>query len=224
MKMKNGGWNKGFAWMLTVALLTAMLCGSAMAEETTLEPWANEGGWVSFPLVVQQEELNGAWEEGAKAFAGAIGLAALEGLDGATLKKMMLQGYAYETHFDDLTVDGTRITVRSQEGEELFSHEYGWVETMENAMEGAAVYVFQAKDEKAGAFTYLCMTEPKTTESENGNYTSFNLFHAAKDYQAMFDKNNVQIPCMMIRADTGTEGLTAAILDIFASPAVIVKP
>ena len=222
--MKRGVWNRRFAWMLIAVLLAVMLCGCGMAEETTLEAWANDAGWVSFPLVVQKEELNGAWEEGAKAFAGSIGLAALEGLDGATLKKMMLQGYAYETHFDDLTVDGMRITVKSQEGEELFSHEYQWVETMENAMEGTSVYVFQTEEKKAGAFTYLCMTEPKTTESENGSYTSFNLFHAAKDYRAMFDRKSVQIPCMMIRADTGTEGLTAAILDIFASPAVIVKP
>jgi len=221
--MKRSVWNRRFAWMLIAVILAVMPCGG-MADETTLEAWANDAGWVSFPLVVQKEELDGAWEEGAKAFAGSIGLAALEGLDGATLKKMMLQGYAYETHFDDLTIDGMRITVKSQEGEELFSHEYQWVETMENAMEGTAVYVFQTMEEKAGAFTYLCMTEPKTTESENGSYTSFNLFHAAKDYRAMFDKNNVQIPCMMIRADTGTEGLTAAILDIFASPAVIVKP
>lgn len=221
MKKNRGMRRKGLARMLTAMILAAALLSGCAAAEETLSAWEHEGGWVSFPLEAQKEELNEAWEEGAKVFGELIGL---DKLDGATLKKMLLQGYAYETHFDNLAIDGSRVTVTSQEGEELFSHEYEWAETLENAMQGAAVHVFRSKDAKAGQFTYLCMTEPKTTEGESGNYSSFNLFHAEKDYREMFDKKNVQIPCMMIPADTGMEGLTAAVKDIFTSPAVIVKP
>ena len=206
---------------MILMLLAAALC-SAAAEGMTLEPWTCESGWVSFPLEAQKDELTEVWNEGAKTFGELIGL---PGLEGPMLRSMLLQGYAYETHFDNLSIDGARVTVTSKDGEEMFSHEYAWIETLENAMQGAAVHVFQA-GEKAGEFNYLCMTEPKETTGENGSYITFNLFHAASDYRKTFeikDGESVQIPCMMIRKDAGIEGLTAAIMDIFTSPAIITR-
>ena len=202
-----------------VLLVSILIAGSCLAEEySTLAPWGHEAGWTSFPLALQSDGLDAAWQKGAEVFAANMGI---KKLDAGTLKSMMLSGYHMEPQFDHLLVEGNRVTVSSADGKELFSHEYAYADTVENAMEDTAVYVFKTEEAGAGAYTYLCLTMPAETVRETGSYTTFSVFFTKKDYKGLFQKDKVGLPCLMIRADTGADGLEAAILQIFAAPAVM---
>ena len=198
--------------ILCLLAAMALLLGCACAEELPAEKWQHEAGWVSFSLALSREELDGAWEAGAKLFGENLGLP----LTGEQMKAMMLQGYQLENGVDELFVAGSRFTGKSQDGSELFDGEYALVETLEDKeiLGGAKVHVFRAEKD-AGEYTYLLMTEPVKTEGETAGYVTFNLFHTAgKNYREVFDirgTGTARIPCAMTEKDTGTEGLAYAI-------------
>lgn len=63
---------------------------------------------------------------------------------------------------DRFVFDGNRVTGLDSDGEEVFSHEYAYVTTLENSI---ACYAYKTEDEDAGEFTYLCLAPdtPATT-------------------------------------------------------------
>lgn len=204
----------------TMCLFAAVLLlfGCAFAEGMTTEPWEHEGGWMAFPVAMVQEGLEGTWSEGAKVFGEKIGFPALTG---DQLQQMMLQGYSLADGPDELLGEGGRFT-GWKDGKELFSHEYSFVETIEDkdVMEGTRVHVFKTEDQGAGAYTYLLMTEPLTTEGETASYVTFNLFHAKGEYRKLFtaeDGGTITPPSAMIQKDTSEEGLEQAIVNLYVN-------
>ena len=206
--------------IISIVIALIMLLGCACAENMTAELWQHEAGWISFSVALAQDGMEDVWEESAKVFGGNLGL----NLTGSQLKMMMMQGYALENGVDDLSIEGNHFTGRTKDGAELFSHEYSWVETLEEAdiMGGKKVYVFKTEEADANEYTYLLMTEPIKTESENTAYVTFNLFHTQKDaYRDLFDAKKTgtaAMPCAMIEKDTGRDGLAYAIVQLYTSP------
>jgi len=202
--------------LMILVMIAVSACG---AGAETLEAWTHEAGWIPFTLAVQQEELEATWEEAAKGFGELTGMQ----LDGPTLKSMTLQGYGYMPQMDHMDIDGSKITMTNKDGKVMFVHEYNWVETVEDVIE-TPVYIFKTEDADAAEYTYLCLTTPQVMETEAGKYLTFNLFNAKKNYRATFDIHagaNVEIPCSMIQADTGTEVLAQEVMNLFASSMAI---
>ena len=204
--------------VLCVLAMVALLLGCACAEELPAEKWQHEAGWISFSLALSRDELDEAWEAGAKVFGENLGFP----LTGEQLKSMTLQGYQLENGVDELAVAGSCFTGKAQDGTVLFDGEYTWAETLEDKdiLGGTKVHVFRAEKDE-GEFTYLLMTEPVRTEGETAGYVTFNLFHTGrKDYGEIFDirgTGGAQIPCTMIEKDTETEGLAYAIERLYAT-------
>ena len=72
--------------------------------------------------------------------------------------------------------------------------------------------------DKAGEFTYLCLTAPEEKKNDKGSYTTFNLINTADNYRATSDYNEgegVRLPCTMIRQDTESEKLAGVLTDFF---------
>lgn len=209
--------------VLCTIITVVMLLGCACAENVTAELWQHEAGWISFSVALAQEGLEEVWEESAKVFGENLGL----NLTGAQLKVMMMQGYALENGVDDLFVEGNRFVGKTKDGAELFSHEYSYIETLEEAdiMGGKKVYVFKTEEAGAGEYTYLLMTEPLRTEGDDTAYVTFNLFHTQKDaYRDLFNAKKTgtaAMPCAMIEKDTGKDGLAYAIVQLYTSPIVL---
>ena len=206
--------------IISIVIALIRLLGCACAENMTAELWQHEAGWISFSVALAQDGMEDVWEESAKVFGGNLGL----NLTGSQLKMMMMQGYALENGVDDLSIEGNHFTGRTKDGAELFSHEYSWVETLEEAdiMGGEKVYVFKTEEADANEYTYLLMTEPIKTESENTAYVTFNMFHTHKDaYRELFNAQKTgtaAMPCAMIEKDTGRDGLEYAIVQLYTSP------
>ena len=206
--------------VLCIIITIVMLLGYAYAENVTAELWQHEAGWISFSVALAQDGMEDVWEESAKVFGANLGL----NLTGAQLKVMMMQGYALENGVDDLLIEGNRFTGKTKDGAELFSYEYSWVETLEQAdiMGGKKVYVFKTEGAGAKEYTYLLMTEPLRKESENTAYVTFNMFHTQKDqYRDLFNAKKTgtaAMPCTMIEKDTGRDGLAYAIVQLYTSP------
>ena len=204
--------------VLCVLAIIALLLGCACAEEIPAEKWQHEAGWISFSLALSRDELDEAWEAGAKVFGENLGFP----LTGEQLKSMTLQGYQLENGVDELSVEGNRFTGKAQDGTILFDGDFSWAETLEDKdiLGGTKVHVFRAEKDE-GEFTYLLMTEPVRTEGETAGYVTFNLFHTGrKDYREIFDirgTGGAQIPCTMIEKDTETEGLAYAIERLYAT-------
>ena len=206
--------------VLCTIMAIVMLLGYACAESVAAELWQHEAGWISFSVALAQDGMEDVWEESAKVFGGNLGL----NLTGLQLKTMMMQGYALENGVDDLLVEGNCFTGKTKDGAELFSHEYLWVETLEEAdiMGGKKVYVFRTDEADANEYTYLLMTEPLRTERENAAYVTFNMFHTQKDaYRELFNAKKTgtaAMPSAMIEKDTGRDGLAYAIVQLYTSP------
>ena len=209
--------------LLCAMITIMMLLGCACAEEMTAEAWQHEAGWISFSLAMSQDGMEEAWDAGAKVFGESIGMP----LTGEQLKMMTLQGYQLENGVDELSVEGSRFTGRTQDGTTLFDHEYAWTETLEDKdiMGGTKVYVFRTEEAGAGEYTYLLMTEPVKTENESTGYVTFNLLYTQRnEYRQIFDldgKGTAMIPCAMIEKDTGADGLAFAIERLYGQPVVL---
>lgn len=203
--------------ILCAVLVLMMLLGCACAEETA-EKWEVKAGWTSYALMLSQEGVDEAWEEGAKKFCEQFGAAIMTGKQ---LKDQMLAGYKVEDGVDELKIKGKRFTGKKEDGTILFDYKYSWVETIEdkNILKGTKLHVFRTKDKGAGKYTFLLLTEPVKTKGDNASYVTFNLYNSAnKKYKDMFKKSKVElnvIPCTMIRTDTSAEGLTYAVMRMF---------
>lgn len=210
--------------VLCAVLMLAVLLGCACAEETATALWSHEAGWMNFTLALAQDGLDEVWEKAAAAFGASLGL---EGLGGAQLKSMMLQGHVIENSVEDLSIEGDRFTGRKSDGTELFSREYSLIETIreDGILGGEAVYVFGTEDADAGEYKYLLITEPQKAEGEDAAYTTFNLVCTKEDqYRSIFDmekSNKAVAVCAMIEKDTSEEGLAFAIEKLFSNPVII---
>ena len=78
----------------------------------------------------------------------------MEDMTGDMLRAMNAQVCGMEDGIVSLTVDGNTITAVNAEGEAVFAHEYTYVDTVENAIEGAPMFVFRTDDADAGKYTY----------------------------------------------------------------------
>ena len=203
--------------VIGILLGLVMLVSAACAEEITAALWQHDGGWMAFSLAMMREELNETWDKGAKVFGESVGFT---DLTGAQLRDMTLQGYAMTDGLDELQVEGNRFTGRTRDGEEVFSHEYAFVETIEGEgiLGGAKVHVFQTKEKKAGEYTYLLLTEPIRNEGEKGSYVTFNLFHTKGKYKNFFKGKTTPAPSAMIEKDTTLGGLEQVIETLYLTP------
>jgi hypothetical protein len=196
---------------LTLMLLISGLC-CAMAESVTLDAWQNETGWTSFAVLAQDEALADAWDAGAKVFGPALGM---EDMTGETLRAMNAQVCGMEDGIVSLTVDGSIITTVDAEGGTVFAHEYAYVDTVENAIEGAPMFVFRTDDADAGKYTYLCLTQPAVASDEGGVIDNFNLRYAEDDYEALFAEDYAGPTCVMVSGDTTIENMEYTIRLIY---------
>ena len=200
---------------LTLMLLISGLC-CAMAESVTLDAWQNEAGWTSFAVLAQDEALADAWDAGAKAFGPALGM---DDMTGEALRAMNAQVCGMEDGIVSLTVDGSTITAVNAEGEAVFAHEYTYVDTVENAIEGAPMFVFKTDDADAGKYIYLCLTQPAVASDEGGVIDNFNLRYAEADYEALFAENYAGPTCVLVSGDTTVEDMEYTIRLIYTGSA-----
>ena len=76
----------------------------------------------------------------------------MDDMTGEALRAMNAQVCGMEDGIVSLTVDGSTITAVDAEDGTVFAHEYTYVDTVENAIEGAPMFVFRTDDADAGAF------------------------------------------------------------------------
>jgi len=211
--------------ILCAMMAMALMIGCACAEGTGTEAWQHEAGWINFSVAISQDGADEVWEAAAKIFGDSVGVP----MTGAMLKAGVMQGHALENEVEDLTVEGNRMTGKKTDGTELFSHEYALAEVIEEEaiMDGKKLYVFKTEEADAGAYTYLLMTEPVTTQGEGVSYTTFNLIRTGDaDYRAMFavEENGAAVAvCDMIQKDTALEALAYAVQKMFANPVVFAQ-
>jgi len=106
----------------------------------------------------------------------------MDDMTGDMLRAMNAQVCGMEDGIVSLTVDDSTITAVNAEGEAVFAHEYTYVNTVEDAIEGAPMFVFRTDDADAGKYTCLCLTQPAVASDEGGVIDNFNLRYAEADY------------------------------------------
>lgn len=182
----------------------------------SLEAWSSEAGWTAFYTFTQNEKLEDAWEAAAEAFGPVIGI---KDLTGAGLKALNVQVCGLEDDIVRFEFDGSTVTAVNSEGGAVFSRPYTYVATIENAIEGAAVYVYQAEEPDAGKYTYLCMTAPAVESEEGGVMTYFRLRYAAADYEALFAEDYAGVTGVMVDSSVSEEELDYTIRLLYGAPA-----
>ena len=183
---------------LSLMLLISGLC-CATAESIALDAWQSDAGWTSFAVLAQDEALTNAWDAGAKVFGPALGM---DDMTGEMLRAMNAQVCGMEDGIASLSFDGDTVIAANAEGETVFFHEYAYVETVGNAIEGAPMFVFKTDDTDAGKYAYLCMTQPAVASDEGGVIGNFNLRYAESDYEALFAEDYAGPTCVLVSGDT----------------------
>lgn len=178
---------KHLALLLGSALvLSVSACGfSAMAGETegveeteSLEETdflsEIQGSYVELFPEMSKEEYRETWLEETGAIVGEDNAAeATDMLLGMCMADIYGQeaidkygdgseGMAFDCYFlggvSEFTIQGNTISGTDEEGSEVFSHVYDYVETDENGF-----YIYQSEDEDSGQFTYFSFA-PDTME------------------------------------------------------------
>lgn len=206
---------KRFLSLLIAAMLmlTVAACAES-ADGTALSAWSHEGGWISFATFAEVEELNDAWEAGAASLGAAMGME----LTGDMLKAMNAQACGLAEDITTLSFDGDTITTSNAEGE-VFSRAYAYVETIEDAIEGAPIYVYHTDDPEAGDYAYICLTLPSVASDEGGVITNFNLRWAAEDYTSLFAEDYEGPTGVLVWAETPVEDVDYTLRLIYGSMA-----
>ena len=199
----------GMALLLVLAMIVCAVAETAVQAVTPAD-WANESGWVSFAVLAQDEALADAWETGAKVFGPMLGM---EGLDGPALKALNAQMCGMEDGIVSLAFSEESISAMDANGEVAL------VDTLENAIEGAPLYVFRTEDNDAGKYTYLCLTLPAKASDEGGVITNFNLRYAEDDYKALAAENYAGVTCVLVSGETTVEDMEYTIRLIYTGSA-----
>ena len=143
----------------------------------------------------------------------------MDDMTGEALRAMNAQVCGMEDGIVSLTVDGSIITTVDAEGGTVFAHEYAYVDTVENAIEGAPMFVFRTDDADAGKYTYLCLTQPAVASDEGGVIDNINLRYAKADYEALFAEDYAGPTCVMVSGDTTIENMEYTIRLIYTGSA-----
>lgn len=168
---------------LFLALLMAccLVLPTAMAEES-VDPEAllNDltGTYDELFTTICAPEYDDVWLERCTEYVGEENAAAVAAmLKGACVGEIYgqeaMDAYAADpasTVFDcffingvsQFVFNGNQVTGLDADGNEVFSHEYAYVKTLENSI---ACYAYKTEDADAGEFTYLCLAPdtPATT-------------------------------------------------------------
>ena len=81
------------------------------------------------------------------------------------------------------------------------------METIENAVEGAPVYVYHAEDADAGEYSYICLTIPSVATNEGGVIANFNIRWTAEDYASLFAEDYQGPTGVLVWAETSIEDM-----------------
>lgn len=174
------------------------------ARGESLVDWEAEEGWTAFYTFTRDERLNDAWDAAAEAFGPAIGM---DDLDGDGLKALNVQICGLEDDIVRFEFAEEEITAMDSAGKTVFSHKYNYIRTLDNAIEGAAVYIYKTDDSDAGQYTYLCLTLPDVEADEGGVMTYFRLRYAEESYEDLFSEDYNGITGVMVDASTPEEDL-----------------
>ncbi len=184
------------------------------ATGETLADWKNDAGWTAFYTFTQNPDLDDAYEAAAEAFAPAIGM---DDLDGEGLKALQIQAAGFEDDISSFTFTDDSMTALDSEGDKVFSYQYSFVETIENAIEGENAYIYKTDNAGAEEFTYLCLTLPNIATEEGGVIQSFNIRHAADDYEALATDTYEGSAGVVIDADAPIEDVDYTIRVVYGA-------
>lgn len=177
---------------------------SLVENGESLKAWEREEGWTAFYTFTRDDNLKDAWEAAAEAFGPVIGM---DDLDGDGLKALNVQVCGLEDDIVDFEFDGNTITALDSRENIVFSNEYDYVTMIENAIEGAGVYVYRTEDSDAGKYTCLCLTLPAVESDEGGVMTYFRLRYAADNYEDLFAEDYSGTTGVMVDSSTSEEDL-----------------
>ena len=142
----------------------------------------------------------------------------MDDMTGEALRAMNAQVCGMEDGIVSLTVDGSTVTAVDANGDAVFAHEYAYADTVENAIEGAPMFVFRTAA-AAGKYTYLCLTQPAVASDEGGVIDNFNLRYAEADYEALFAEDYAGPTCVLVSGDTTIENMEYTIRLIYTGSA-----
>lgn len=204
--------------MALLLVLTTIACASAetVTQAVTLTDWENESDWVPFAVLAQDDSLMDAWDAGAKAFGPMLGM---EDLDGSTLRALNTGMCGMEDGIVSIAFSEKTISALDANGGAVFSCQYTLIDTMENAIEGAPLYVFKAEDSNAGKYTYLCLTLPTKASDEGGVITNFNLRYTEDDYKSLAAEDYAGVTCVLVSGETTMEDMEYTIRLIYTGSA-----
>ena len=143
----------------------------------------------------------------------------MDDMTGEALRAMNAQVCGMEDSIVSLTVDGNTVTAVDANGDAVFTHEYAYADTVENAIEGAPMFVFRTDDADAGKYTYLCLTQPAVASDEGSVIDNFNLRYAEADYEALFAEDYAGPTCVLVSGDTTIENMEYTIRLIYTGSA-----
>lgn len=214
-------------------VLSVSVCGfGAMAEETEAlaaeeagesEDFLSEiqGTYVELFPEMSKDEYRENWLEETGAIVGEENAdAATDMLIGMCTAEIYGQeaidaygdgsnGMAFDCYFlggvSEFTVDGNTISGVDEDGNEVFSHSYDFVEVDENGF-----YLYQSENEESGQFTWFSFAPDTMDETWHlefryaedvedlgswfeGNYAYWNAAAIAKDYTAEDMENAIHL-------------------------------
>lgn len=184
------------------------------ATGETLADWKNDAGWTAFYTFTQNPDLDDAYEAAAEAFGPAIGM---DDLDGDSLKALQIQAAGFEDDISSFTFTDDSMTALDSEGDKVFSYQYNFVETIENAIEGENAYIYKTDNADAEEFTYLCLTLPNIATEEGGVIQSFNIRHATDDYEDLAADTYEGSAGVVIDADAPIEDVNYTIRVVYGA-------
>lgn len=185
--------------------------------DVSLDKWKNENDWIAFYTFTEDEKLDAAWEAGAKAFGPTIGM---YDLDGEGLKKLNRQVCGFEDAITRFEIADGIVTAFNNLGSIVFSHPYVYVTTIEDAIEGAAAYIYKTEDTDAEKYTYICITLPRVESEEGGVMTYFTMRYIADDYKSLFAENYNGVNGILASGETSESDLDYTIRLLYGAEIV----
>lgn len=117
------------------------------------------------------------------------------------------EGMAFDCYFlggvSEFTIQGDTISGTDEEGSEVFSHVYDYVETDENGF-----YLYQSEDEDSGQFTYFSFAPDTMDETY---HLEFRYSEDASDLESWFEGGYAYWNAAAIAADYDDAAMEAAI-------------
>ena len=158
--------------LMTFVLALSLFASSAFAEEPEDLMDALAGSYDELFTVICAPEYDEIWMERCIEYAGAENAQAAFDMLHASCTGTIYGQDAVDAYADDPTsavfdcyftggvaqfhFDGHRISGTDAEGNEVFSHEYSYVETLPGVI---ACHVYRTEDADAGEFTYFLLSD-----------------------------------------------------------------